>query len=85
MGSKKMKKHHFNVFNIDELNDAIENIYETVQDIQEIKTQGYWSYGYDLPDYEVQTATRKLDDALDNVVELMDTILKGFLTALDKA
>jgi len=80
-----MKKHYFNVYNIDELNDAIENIYDTVETIKEIKSQGYWSYGYDLPDNQVQNATAKLDNTLDDVVELLDTIRNGFLTALDEA
>ena len=80
-----MKKHQFNFFNIDELNDAIENIYDTVETVKEIKSQGYWSYGYDLADNKVQNATAKLDNTLDDVVELLDTIRNGFLTALDEA
>lgn len=80
-----MKKHQFNVFNIDELNDAIEDIIETLDTLKEIKTQGYWSYGYDLPDQQIQNATAKLDNMLDDVVELLDDIRGGFVRALDEA
>lgn len=71
----EMKKHQF--MSVNDMNDMVDSIEETVKQIENIKRQGYWSMGYDLADRNAQNATEELADLWEEAISLLKEIAQA--------
>ena len=62
---------------VNDMNDMVDSIEETVKQIENIKRQGYWSMGYDLTDRNAQNATEELADLWEEAISLLEKIAQA--------